>query len=320
MKMVKTLSIKASIVVPIFAIIIVLETLVASYAIDQMPFFDTSAEQKGRIHVGKNEQAIAAIPADYHFVNEGKLTIAVAPSDPPLSFYASDAATPIGSEADFASVIAESLDKQLELVAIPWIDWSLGLSSGKYDAVLANIGVTEARKKKFDFSTYRQGIHGFYVKTDSPIKKIAKPEDLAGLRVVVGGGTNQERIMLRWNDIVTKENLKPITLQDYDDSAARLLAIQSGRADVIVAPHAQLVYMAMRDGNLRQVGTLIAGWPDRSDVSVVTRKGSGLGNPITIAVNGLIKSGDYQKILTRWHLQDEALLSSETNPAGMAEE
>lgn len=300
--------------------VFLIETTVAAVAVDHNPIFDISAEQAHRIHVGKNEQAIATIPADYHFVKEGKLTIAVAPSDPPLSFYASDAATPIGSEVDFASAIAESLDKQLELVAIPWIDWSLGLSSGKYDAVLANIGVTEARKKKFDFSTYRQGIHGFYVRADSPIKTIAKPEDLAGLRVVVGGGTNQERIMLRWNDIVTRENLKPITLQDYDDSAARLLAIQSGRADVIVAPHAQLVYMAMRDGNLRQAGTLVAGWPDRSDVSVVTRKGSGLGEPITIAINGLIKSGDYQKILTRWHLQDEALLTSETNPAGMAEE
>lgn len=126
--------------------------------------------------------------------------------------------------------------------------------------------------------------------------------------------------MLRWSDIVAGENLKPITLQDYDDSAARLLAIQSGRADVIVAPHAQLVYMALRDGNLRQVGTLVAGWPDRSDVSVATRKGSGISEPITIAINGLIKSGDYQKILERWHLQDEALPTSATNPAGMAEE
>lgn len=320
MTMIKAPLKKAGIAVPLLAMIILLKTLVASHAIDQKPFFDAAAEQKGRIHVGKNEQAIAALPADYHFVNEGKLTIAVAPSDPPLSFYASDAATPIGSEVDFASALAESLGKQLELVAIPWIDWSLGLSSGKYDAVLANIGVTEARKKKFDFSTYRQGIHCFYVKSDSPIKTIEKPEDLAGLRVVVGGGTNQERIMLRWNDIVGKEHLKPITLQDYDDSAARLLAIQSGRADVIVAPHAQLLYMALRDGNFRQAGTLIAGWPDRSDVSVVTRKGSGLAEPITIAINGLIKSGDYQKILTRWHLQDEALLTSETNPAGMAEE
>ena len=311
---------KSIIILPLLVIVILFRMTLTVWGLDQKPFFDTSAEQNGRIHVEKNEDAIKAIPQDFHFVNRDKLTIAVTPSDPPLSFYASDAITPIGSEVDFASAIAESLGKQLELVPIPWIDWSLGLSSGKYDAVLANIGVTEARKKKFDFSTYRQGIHGFYVKSDSSIKKIEKPEDLAGYRVIVGGGTNQERIMLRWNDIVTHEKLKPITLQDYDDSAAKLLALQSGRADVIVGPHAQLVYFALRDHNLRKAGTLIAGWPDRSDVSVVTRKSSGLAEPITIAINGLIKSGAYEKILSRWHLEDEALDVSETNPKGMAEE
>ena len=311
---------KTKIFVPLFFIAFLAETMLNASALDQKLFFDTSAKQDGRIHVEKNEDAIKAIPQDYQFVNKDKLTIAVTPSDPPLSFYASDAKTPVGSEVDFASAIAESLGKQLELVAIPWIDWSLGLSSGKYDAVLANIGVTEARKKKFDFSTYRKGIHGFYVKSDSPIKKIEKPEDLAGYRVIVGGGTNQERIMLRWNDIVTHEKLKPIVLQDYDDSAAKLLALQSGRADVIVGPHAQLVYFALRDHNLRKAGTLIAGWPDRSDVSVVTRKSSGLAEPVTIAINGLIKSDAYEKILARWHLEDEALNGSETNPKGMAEE
>jgi len=310
---------KTKIFVPLFFIAFLAETMLNAYALDQKLFFDTSAEQKGRIHVEKNDDAIKAIPQDYHFVRQDTLTVAVAPSDPPLLFYANDAKTPIGSEADFASAIAESLGKKLELVPIPWVDWPLGLSSGKYDAVLANIGVTEARKKKFDFSTYRQGIHGFYVKSDSPIKKIEN-EDLAGYRVVVGSGTNQERIMLRWNDIVTRENLKPIALQDYDDSAARLLAIQSGRADVIVAPHAKLAYMALRDGNLRKVGTLLAGWPDRSDVSVVTRKSSGLAEPITISINGLIKSGAYGKILEKWHLEDEALDVSENNPEGMADE
>ena len=311
---------KAKIFVPLFFIAFLAETMLNASALDQKLFFDTSAEQKGRIHVEKNDDAIKAIPPDYHFVRQDTLTVAVAPSDPPLLFYANDAKTPIGSEADFASAIAESLGKKLELVPIPWVDWPLGLSSGKYDAVLANVGVTEARKKKFDFSSYRQGIHGFYVRTDSPIKNVEKPEDLAGYRVVVGSGTNQERIMLRWNDIVTREKLKPIALQDYDDSAARLLAIQSGRADVIVAPHAKLAYMALRDGNLRKVGKLLAGWPDRSDVSVVTRKSSGLAEPITIAINGLIKSGVYGKILEKWHLEDEALDVSETNPEGMAEE
>ncbi|WP_156923228.1 ABC transporter substrate-binding protein [Ignatzschineria larvae DSM 13226] len=279
--------------------------------------FDITAAQLGRVHVEKSTQAIDAIPGDFKFVSPGKLTIAVAPSDPPTAFYATDAKTPIGVDPDFASALAESLGLELSLIPITWIDWSLGLSSGKYDAVLANVGVTEDRKKKFDFSTYRLGLHGFYVKKESEITEVTEPKDLSGLRIIVGAGTNQERILLRWNETLLAENDPPLQLQYYDDGAVSLLAIQSERADVIVQPNAQLVYIAERDGNIRGVGTLSAGWPDRSDVAVVTRKDRGLAEPITIALNSLIENGHYQKILDKWYLGDEALEVSETNPQGL---
>lgn len=279
--------------------------------------YDLSPTQSQRVHVEKNPAAIAAIPADFKFVTPGTLTVAVAPSDPPISFYATDAQTPIGADPDFASAIAESLGLSLTLIPITWIDWSLGLSSQKYDAVLANVGVTEERKQKFDFSTYRQGLHGFYVKNGSNIESIKTPEDASGLRIIVGAGTNQERILLRWNDALVAQNLPPINLQYYDDGAVSLLALQSSRADVIVQPNAQLVYLAARDGNIHSVGTLSAGWPDRSDVAVVTRKDSGLAAPITLALNQLIASGEYQKILDNWHLGEEALQEAQTNPQGL---
>ncbi|MCY1308905.1 hypothetical protein D9M70_589480 [compost metagenome] len=95
------------------------------------------------------------------------------------------------------------------------------------------------------------------------------------------------------------------------------MALASGRADVIVQPHAQLVFIAARDNNIKRVGTLSAGWPERSDVAITTRKGSGLANALTIATNGLIADGTYGKVLERWHLQEEALPKSETNPPGL---
>lgn len=279
--------------------------------------FDLSPEQAGRIHAERNDKAVAAISKDFTFVTPGKFTVAVAPGGPPLATYATDAKTVVGADPDYASAIAESFGLQLELVPVAWIDWPLGLTSGKYDAVISNVGVTEQRKEKFDFSTYRQGLHGFFVKSDSAITAIAEPKDAAGLKIIVGSGTNQERILLRWNDENVAAGLKPLELQYYDDEAASLLALSSGRADVIVQPHAQLVYIAARDHNIKRVGTLSAGWPDRSDVAITTRKGAGLANALTIATNGLIESGAYEKILDRWHLQEEALPKSETNPPGL---
>lgn len=279
--------------------------------------YDLSPEQKGRLRANKNPQAIAAIPADFKFVTPGKFTVASAVGGPPLNTYATDAKTVVGSDPDYASAIADSLGLELQIVAVAWADWPLGLTSGKYDAVISNVGVTEQRKEKFDFSSYRRGGHGFFVRLDSPLKSIAEPKDAAGLRIIVGAGTNQERILVRWSEENVKAGLKPLELQYYDDEATQLIALQSGRADVIVQPHSTLVFIAKRDKNIRKVGILSAGWPEKSDVAITTRKGSGLANALTIATNGLIADGTYTKILERWGLVDEALPRSETNPPGL---
>jgi polar amino acid transport system substrate-binding protein len=279
--------------------------------------FDLSPEQPGRVRVERDAAAISSLPKEFKFVNPGKFTVAVSPGGPPLATYATDAKTVVGADPDYASAIADSLGFELELVPVAWADWPLGLASGKYDAVISNVGVTELRKEKFDFSTYRQGLHGFFVKADSAIKEIREPKDAAGLRITVGASTNQERILLKWSEENVAAGLKPIELQYHDDDAARIIALQSGRVDVIVQPHAQLVYIAARDKNIRRVGTLSAGWPERSDVAITTRKGSGLADVLTLATNGLIKSGAYAKILERWQLSEEALPESRTNPPGL---
>ena len=127
-------------------------------------------------------------------------------------------------------------------------DWPLGLTSGKYDAVISNVGVTEKRKEKYDFTTYRLGLHGFYVRTGSPIAKLAEPKDIAGLRIITGAGTSQERILLEWNKRNVAQGLKPAELLYFDDDAASRVALLSGRADAELNPNALLAYEAARTG------------------------------------------------------------------------
>ena len=183
--------------------------------------------------------------------------------------------------------------------------------------MISNVGVTEARKEKFDFSTYRLGLHGFYVKAASTIKSISEPKDVAGLRIITGAGTNQERILLEWNKRNLAAGLKPLELQYYDDQAAQTLALLSGRADANFNPNGPQAYIAAHDGKTRLVGTVNAGWPLKSDVGITTRKDSGLAPALTLALNNLIKSGKYAQTLARWSLGEEALAKSETNPPGL---
>ncbi|UGS44206.1 transporter substrate-binding domain-containing protein [Kosakonia cowanii] len=277
----------------------------------------------GQIYLRANEQlivakrdeaAIAKIPANYRFVEPGTLTVAIsALNSPPLALLASDNRTRIGSDPDIARLLASSLGLKLKLVPTAWEDWPLGITSGRYDVALVNIAVTEARKQKFDFATYRADSLAFSVKATSPINAISGPADLAGRRVIVGSGTNQERILLRWNEenrAAGREAAKPIYLTD---DASGNLYIQSGRADVVFGPQSVAAYKAALNGTTKVVGL----GPKKTWVATTSKKGNGLVLALQAAINGAIARGEYQQVLARWGEQGEGVETSQVNPPGV---
>ncbi|MCJ8510388.1 ABC transporter substrate-binding protein [Rhizobium lemnae] len=278
---------------------------------------DLSPEQNSRVRAEKVEAAIKLIPAGYKFVTPGKFTVASVPGRLPFAIYASDTKTSVGSEPDLAQLVADSLGLQLELVPIAWADWPLGVVSGRFDAAIHNIIVTEERKEKFDFSTYRTDLIGFYVALDSKVKSISKPEDVAGLKVIVSSGTNQEQILLRWIEANKAKGLPATEVQYFDDEAVLDLALQSGRADAYLGPNATSAFKAAAEKKTKLVGTFSGGWPQTAEIAVATKKNVGLAEAITEALNAQIKNGNYAKALARWSLSAEAIQESRTNPPGL---
>ena len=277
---------------------------------------DLSPEQPGRPRAQKVEVAVRLLPKDFKWVKEGVLTVGTTASRLPFAVYGNDTRTPVGNAPDIAQLVADSLGLKLELVNTAWADWPLGLQSGKFDVVVSNVTVTEERKEKFDFSTYRNDQLGIYVKSDSRIASIKEPKDIAGLKVIVQAGTNQEQILLRWNAQNVAAGLRPVEIQYYDDDVVLRLALQSGSADAYLAPNAIAAYEA-RDGKTRLVGTFSGGWPQTAEIAVTSRKGSGLAEAVTTALNAQIKNGNYGKALERWNLDSEAIQVSRTNPPGL---
>lgn len=279
--------------------------------------FDLSPNPPSRLHAEKVDEIAALLPADFDYAKDGVLSVAIAAGAPPISTYATDGATVVGFDPDLGRLVGEVLGLEVEINPIAWIDWPLGLSSGKYDAVISNVGVTEERKEKYDFSTYRKGVHGFYVKADSAITSITEPKDIAGLRIITASGTNQERITLEWDRLNREAGLAPVEIQYYDDDAASDLAIASGRADVELNPNGPLAYKAALTGNTKLVGTISSGWPNPAEVGVTTRKDSGLAQAFTAAINHLIETGTYAQLLEQWNLTPEGVEQSQTNPPGL---
>lgn len=258
--------------------------------------------------------AIARIPASYRFVEPGTLTVAIsALNSPPLALLASDNRTRIGSDPDIARLLAGSLGLKLKLVPTAWEDWPLGITSGRYDVALVNIAVTEPRKEKFDFATYRVDSLAFSVKSTSAIDKINGAADLSGRKVIVGSGTNQERILLGWNGENEAAGRQPALPIYLTDDASGNLYIQSGRADVFFGPQSTAAYKAALTGATKVVGL----GPKKAWVATTTKKGNGLVYALQAALDGAIARGEYQQVLARWGEQGEAVTQSQVNPPGI---
>ena len=263
------------------------------------------------IHSTKNVEAIAQLPQGFKFVNDGYFTVAVGTNSfPPLHVLAEDNQTRIGSEIDIAQLIADSLGLQLQVIPSSWENWPLGLASGKFDAVLSNIAVTEQRKQKYDFATYRQDRLAFYVTKDSKIQAIKTPDDIAGLKIVVGSGTNQERLLLNWIENNRQKGLNPAQPIYLEDGAAANLALQSGRVDAYLIPNVMGVWQQANGANIKAVGGLNGTW----SVAVAVKKGTGLVNAIQTSINGVIANGTYSQALSRWNLQNQGIPQSVINP------
>ncbi|MDQ0799401.1 ABC transporter substrate-binding protein [Arthrobacter sp. SLBN-112] len=271
--------------------------------------------QQDRFPVTTDAAAAALVPEAVKA--DGKLTVVTTGGAAPLSLFATDNKTLIGSEVDIAYAVGEALGLDVEVLPVAWADWPLGIESSKYEAVLSNVTVTEARKEKFDFATYRNDLLGFYAKSDSGIGEVKEAKDVAGKRIIVGSGTNQEAILVRWDEENKKNGLAPVQFQYYDDDSASSLALQSGRADLTFGPNAAAAYKSAQDGKTKQVGTLNGGWPLTAQIAFTTEKGNGLAVAAQAALNHLIDDGTYAKILDRWGLSSEAVQKSELNPAGL---
>ncbi len=223
---------------------------------------DLSPEQPGRVRAPRDEEAIRLIARDAKFAKDGVFTVGNNTGRLPFAGYASDTKTVIGAEIDLAARRRRARPPardRLDLVGrLP-----LGLASGRFDAVISNVTVTEQRKEKFDFSTYRKDLLGFYVKAGNPLV-IREPKDVAGLKVIVSRAPTRSRSAALERP-EREGGLKPVEAQYYDDDVVLYLALESGRADAYLGPTPPEL-QGGREGKTRLAGNSAAAgrWRPRS--------------------------------------------------------
>ncbi|UED86440.1 ABC transporter substrate-binding protein [Streptomyces profundus] len=289
------------------------------------PAADDGAAQGQEVNLSPEQDRVTAeaVPEIAALVPEAireRGTLEVASSAgtvPPLSFYATDDQTVIGVEPDIASLVADVLDLEINYNVVDWANIFVGLDSGRYDVGFSNITVTEERKEKYDFATYRLDNIAFETLVGGDWR-VEGPEDVAGRSIGVSSGTNQEAILVSWSEQNEAAGLEPTDIRYYQNATDYYLALSSGRLDAYLGPNPSAAYHARVTGETEIIGTFSgAGDGLQGEIAATTQRDNGFIEALHAALGEVIENGSYAEVLDRWGLADEGLDASVINPPGL---
>lgn len=187
-----------------------------------------------------------------------------------------------------------------------------GIENGRYNTSWASIIVTDDRLKVVDIVAVHESTTGVITKDGAGLR-IAKPEDLCGLRI---GALAGSAFLIQLDEIVAacdKAGADVPSVDSFPQQAAALLAVSSDRIDAFMTAKGQLSWL-LRDGGSAE-GLEIQPLDYQPNLEgVAVSKKSGMTDAITAAVNKLIDDGSYAKILGYWDIDFGLLDKAVANP------
>lgn len=94
----------------------------------------------------------AALTAEVTTIKEETLMVGVEIGYPPMEYFDTDGATPIGFDVEVANALADYLGLDLELVDTSWDGIFAGVDTGKYDCIISCVSITDERKEQFNLT------------------------------------------------------------------------------------------------------------------------------------------------------------------------
>lgn len=226
--------------------------------------------------------------------DQTKLRIATEGTYPPFSYLENGELT--GFDVDIAKALCEKMKAQCTVVSQEWDGMIPGLMSGKFDAIVASMNVTEERKKKIDFSDkYYATPARFITVKDSGITDVT-PAGLDGKTVGVQVSTTQANYLeAKYPKAIVKQ------YKTVDDAT---MDLANGRLDTVFSDSAILyTWMKGKDG-----GCCAFVGQDIKDESVfgigkgvgIRKEDQALKAKFNDAIKAILADGTYQKINAKY--------------------
>lgn len=250
----------------------------------------------------------------------GVLKIGTSAPSPPGEYFLPDNKTLTGSDVDLGNEIARILGLKVEWKNMNWDGLRPALASGRFDAIMSEMGDFTDRQAQVTFVDYMNGGICLLVrKADEG--KFQKIEDLAGLTLGATKGASTVGVGKMVIDQLNAANLKPITLDQFPSEAEGTIAMRSGRIDGYIYDWMAGVYRVKTQpafglafpNMLNQ--TFVYGVAVRKDAD-----GQKLAEAVAAALDQMMADGSYQKIMEKYgmgqFLIEKATINGGTTSSG----
>lgn len=258
--------------------------------------------------LAKDDAIAAMLPADIR--SAGVVRVASGVSFPPMEYFDTDNKTVLGFDADLGAALGQVLGVKFEFQNTNFDGIIGGLDAGRYDLSLTSMIDKKARQATVDFVDYLDSGVTFMVKKGNP-KGLKDKLDLCGKTAAVEKSSTGDLSVDDISKECTAAGKPAVTKQPFPDQASAVQALQSGRADTVVALDLTLAYNVKQNPNAFEVpakpfGTLPVGIP-------VPKKDPQLRDAVQAALKKVQESGTYDQLLAKWNLTDQALTGAPLN-------
>ena len=251
----------------------------------------------------------AMVPPDV--AADGVLNVGANPPFAPFE-YKDSTGNIIGVEMDLARAVAAVMGMDFH---VDDMDFSMilpAVSAGSLDAGSSGFTDNEERQKSFDFVDFLYAGVQWAAQPGAGVD----PDNACGLTVSVQRTTVSDTDDVRPKSKACEAAGKdPITVLAFDTADNAALAALVGRADAYSADSPVAAWAVERsDGKLEMIGDMF----DAAPYGFAVPKGSPLADAMAAAMQHLIDTGDYARILKQWNitsgLLDTALINE--HPVG----
>ncbi|MEO3940633.1 transporter substrate-binding domain-containing protein [Paenarthrobacter nicotinovorans] len=268
----------------------------------------TAAAGTGVPALEVNQAAVELLPES---IKTSKvLRVAIPTNEQPTQFYREGTQEMTGTNPDVARLIGQALGVKVEIQVANFDSIIPGLAANRYDMTVSSMTPTEKRMEVLDFVDYMQIGSAIAVPKGNPAG-IKDQNALCGKKVGLLTGSYQLTVNVPDYDAACAAAGKDaIQKSEFQDTRQAISALGSGRLDTVLADSPILNFAATQNPQIE-----IAHTYEFAPVGVGVPKESGLVKSVSAALDAVIKSDSYIKVLGKYGLETSAITEARVNVA-----